>query len=232
MAEVGVTHDTAARLIGVAPGELETLVRDGAVRRNDKNSYSVPVLVTDFVAYLKARIEGAAGHPKQTEVAAHIDLSERSVREWEIKLSLPTEYTLAEFRIAYIRSLREEAAGRATAGGVDLATERARLAAAQAEKVEMQNAVTRGELTPTALLEQVLAKAAAKIAGVLDAIPGMVRRRVPSLTADDADLIAGEVAKARNAVAAMSLADLSADDAGDGAVQPAPTFEEVVDGVI
>jgi phage terminase Nu1 subunit (DNA packaging protein) len=75
----------------------------------------------------------------------------------------------------------------------------------------MQNAVTRGELAPVALIEEVLTKAASKVAGVLDAIPGMIRRRVPLLTADDIDLIAGEVAKARNTVAAMSLADL--DDA-------------------
>mgnify|MGYP002127934598 CR=1 FL=1 len=52
-----------------------------------------------------------------------------------------------------------------------------------------------------ALLEEVLTAAASKVAGVLDAIPGMVRRRVPQLTADDIDLIAGEVVKARNTVA-------------------------------
>jgi phage terminase Nu1 subunit (DNA packaging protein) len=72
----------------------------------------------------------------------------------------------------------------------------------------MQNAVTRGELAPVALLEEVLCKAASKTAGIFDAIPGMVRRRVPRLNADDIDLIAGEIAKARNIVAAMSLADV------------------------
>jgi len=137
---------------------------------------------------------------------------------------------LAEIRVAYIRRLREIAAGRAAAGDLDLATERAALARAQREKIEMQNAVTRGELTPTALLEQVLAKAAAKIAGVLDAIPSMVRRRVTTLTAADVDLIAGEVAKVRNTVAAMSLADLAEGDEADAAVSPAPIFEEGGDG--
>lgn len=116
--------------------------------------------------------------------------------------------TLTEIRVAYIRRLREIAAGRAAAGDLDLATERAALARAQREKIEMQNAVTRGELAPVTLIEEVLTKVASKVAGVLDAIPGMVRRRVPHLSADEIDLIAGEVAKARNTVAGMSLADL------------------------
>lgn len=91
----------------------------------------------------------------------------------------------------------------------------------------MQNAVTRGELAPVILIEEVLTKAASKTAGILDAIPGMIRRRVPQLTADDIDLIAGEVAKARNTVARMSLADLADSDLSDDtAVPPSPTFED------
>ncbi len=71
----------------------------------------------------------------------------------------------------------------------------------------MQNAVTRGELTATVVLEQVLAGAAAKVAGIFDAIPGAVRRRFPGIPAEAGELIAAEIAKARNTVAAMSLAD-------------------------
>lgn len=108
----------------------------------------------------------------------------------------------------YCAHLREMAAGRAASGDLDLATERAGLARAQREKIEMQNAVTRGELAPVSLIEEVLTKASSKIAGIFDAIPGMVRRRVPKLTSVEVDLIAGEVAKVRNIVAAMSLADL------------------------
>ena len=83
----------------------------------------------------------------------------------------------------------------------------------------MQNAVTRGELAPVVLIEEVLTKAAAKVAGVFDAIPGVVRRRFPALPSEAIELIGGEIAKARNVVAAMSLADLSndADSADDGA---------------
>src|SRR3990167_3462200 len=205
-----ITHDVGGRLIGVTPAELTALFNGGQVRRADKNAYSLPVLVQDYIGYLKAERERQQRAPTQAEIAEHVDLSDRSVREFLSDAGMDhKQWTLDGFRIAYIRHLREMAAGRAAAGDLDLATERAMLARVQRNKIEMQNAVTRGELAPVALLEEVLTAAASKVAGALDAIPGMVRRRVPQLTAGDIDLIAGEVAKARNTVAAMSLSDLN-----------------------
>lgn len=206
--KAGVTHDTAARLIGVAPIDLDKLVRDGRIRRNDKNSYSVPQLVSDYIAHLKADLLGTIGHPKQVDVASHLDLSDRSVREWEGKLALGSDYTLSEFRIAYIRRLRQEAAGRAADGDLELATERARLAKEQADRIAMQNAVTREELAPVYLLEEVLAKAGARAAKILDTIPGVIKRRESSLSADTLAAIARDIAKVRNIAASMTLADL------------------------
>ncbi|MFC5551769.1 terminase small subunit [Massilia aerilata] len=116
---------------------------------------------------------------------------------------------------AYCSHLREQAAGRAANGELDLATERAGLAKAQREKIEMQNAVTRSELAPVALIEEVLSKAGGKIAGILEAIPGGVKRRVPSLSADDIKQITGEIARVRNIVAGMSLDDLREPDEDD-----------------
>lgn len=150
-------------------------------------------------------------------------MSQPAVSQWLDRLGIDwRSATIDEIRIAYIRVLREQAAGRAAAGDLDLATERARLAREQADKIAMQNAVTRGELTNTIVLEQVLSGAAAKIAGVLDAIPGMIRRRVPQLTAADIETIAGEVAKARNTVAGMSLHDIESEPDED----QAPPLEE------
>lgn len=155
----------------------------------------------------------------QQDIASHLDMSQQAASSLLEQLGVDWKTAdLSEIRVAYIRRLREAAAGRGGEGAVgELATERARLAREQADKIAMQNAVTRGELAPVALIEEVLTKAASKVAGVLDAIPGMIRRRVPLLTADDIDLIAGEVAKARNTVAAMSLSDLDDAPAVDGA---------------
>lgn len=152
----------------------------------------------------------------QQAVAEHLDMSQQALSQWLGRLGIDLKSsTIDEIRVAYIRAIREQAAGRAAAGDLDLATERARLAREQADKIAMQNAVTRGELTHTVILEQVLAGTASKIAGVLDAIPGMIRRRVPQLSAADIHIVSGEIAKARNAVASMSLHDIEVEVTDD-----------------
>lgn len=135
--------------------------------------------------------------------------------------------SLEEIRVRYIRRLREQAAGRFASGDLDLAGERARLAKEQADKVAMQNAVTRNELAPVYLIEEVLAKAGARAAKILDTLLGTIRRREPSLSADTLSAIARDIAKVRNLAAAVSLADLreegQPDDQGD---DHAPAIEE------
>ena len=113
---------------------------------------------------------------------------------------------------AYCSHLRETAAGRSSGGDLDLVAERAMLAKVQRERIEMQNGVTRGELAPVVLIEEVLSKAGARIGGLFDAIPGAVKRRVPSLSSDEIGNIAKEIAKVRNIAASMSLADLREDE--------------------
>jgi len=155
MSQAGtLNHDTAARLLGLAPGELDALVKAGAVRRMDRNAYALPVLVQDYIGHLKAERERADLAPAQAEIAAHLDMSDRSVRELLTTLGIDHKLsTLTEIRVAYIRKLREAAAGRATNGDLDLATERAALARAQRERIEMENAERRGQLARVDLIE-------------------------------------------------------------------------------
>ncbi len=56
------------------------------------------------------------------------------------------KYDLDECRKAYIENIREQAAGRASAGELVLSDERARLAKEQADAKEMENAVMRADL--------------------------------------------------------------------------------------
>jgi len=51
------------------------------------------------------------------------------------------------------------------------------------------------------------------VAGILDAIPGQVRRMAPELPVVVLDVVAREIAKARNVAAAVSLQDLEIEDA-------------------
>lgn len=115
----------------------------------------------------------------------------------------------------YCSHIREQAAGRAAAGNFDLATERARLAKEQADKVAMQNAERRGELAPVAAMEMVLATVGSKVGKILDTIPGLVRRRVPGIGSDVIEAISADIAKCRNMAASMTLASLSEDEEGD-----------------
>ena len=148
-------------------------------------------------------------------------MSQQAASQWLERLGIDWKTAfLDEIREAYITELREQAAGRAASGDLDLATERAGLAKAQREKIEMQNAVTRRELAPVVLIEEVLAKAGGRVAGILDAIPGMIKRRVSGLSSNDIELIAVEVARARNIAAAVSLNDLNE--------EPAPADNDVV----
>ncbi len=105
-----------------------------------------------------------------------------------------------------------ELARRTAAGDLDLAAERARLAKEQADKVAMQNAVSRGELAPVAAMEAVLAAVGTRVGKILDTIPGLVRRRAPGVGHDVSEQITADIAKCRNMAAAMSLDDLMRDD--------------------
>lgn len=148
-------------------------------------------------------------HPlKQADFGALVGISRQAVGDLQARGIIEPGMSGSEALLAYCGHLRIVAAGRLASGDLDLAEERAGLAKAQRERVEMQNAVTRRELAPVILIEEVLAKAGSKVAGILDAIPGMVKRRVSSLPADVLDMISGEVARARNIAAALRLDDI------------------------
>lgn len=119
--------------------------------------------------------------------------------------------------LSYCGQLRDAASGRPAPGESDLnlTDEKARLAAAQADKVEMENQVMRGELAPVSTLESVLVRAAGRVAAQLDTIPAAIKRRVPALTEQDIGYVRREIAKARNAVAALTLEDIEADEEKD-----------------
>ena len=148
----------------------------------------------------------------QSEFGAIVGVSQQAIGDMVSRGVLAAGMTAQQMLHAYCSNLREVAAGRLASGDLDLASERAGLAKAQRERIEMQNAQTRRELAPVVLIEEVLSKAGSRVAGILDAIPGAVRRRVPTLTADEIGNIEREIARARNIAAAISLEDLRDDE--------------------
>ena len=106
-----------------------------------------------------------------------------------------------EWLLAYCKRLREMAAGRYSAGELDLTEERARLARAQSERIEMENAVKRGELAPIDTLRDAMIPAMTQISALMDAIPVKLKREAPHLTATDLEIVKREIASAMNLAA-------------------------------
>lgn len=150
----------------------------------------------------------------QAEFGEIVGISQQAVSDLLAKGVIHPLDTLGQWLKDDRRRLREIAAGRATAGDLDLATERARLAKEQADKVAMHNAVTRGELAPVDAMEAVLATVGTRVGKILDTIPGLVRRRVPGIGSDVIEHIAADIAKCRNMAASMTLASLEQDEEG------------------
>lgn len=148
----------------------------------------------------------------QAQFGELVGISQQAVSELVRRQILTEGRTAREWLIAYCEHLREVAAGRGGESSIELAGERARLAREQADKIAMQNAVTRGELAPARVLEEVLGRAGSRAGRILETIPGEIRRRLPQLSSDDLASIARIVAKARNLAATMSLADVDRDD--------------------
>jgi len=147
----------------------------------------------------------------QTAFGKLVGVSQQAVSDMIARGVLTRGEPAGVWLIKCFANLREVSAGRQGDGELDLVTERARLASEQADKVAMQNAVTRRELAPVHTIEDVLSRAGAKVSGILEAIPGKIKRRVPTLKAPELDLIQNEISKARNTASSLSLMDL-----GDG----------------
>jgi len=115
----------------------------------------------------------------QIETAEHLDLSQQAISQLLASGVLPkagrASLDLAACRVAYIRHLREMAAGRASQSaeddGLDLVEQRARLAASQADAQEMRNHTTRGALIPRPAMVAVLTASYSNCRARLLAIP-------------------------------------------------------------
>ncbi|BEU56829.1 terminase small subunit [Ralstonia pseudosolanacearum] len=160
-------------------------------------------------------LEDADAVVSQSRFAELVGISQPAVSELIGRGTLSRGATLGTWLLEYCGNLREQAAGRASAGDLDLIQERAALAREQRIKIEMVNAQTRKQLAPVALLEKVLAKVGRQIATKLEAVPVQIKRRSTNLTAEDIDLITEEITKARNLAAAITLDELDDGPVGD-----------------
>lgn len=162
------------------------------------------------------------GKVTQSAFGDMVGISQPAVSDLLSRGVLVANQPVGEWLKSYCLHLREQAAGRAAAGELDLAGERAALAKVQRERIEMQNAVTRKQLAPVSLIEEVLARVGRQIVGILEAIPVQLKRR-SSLTTEDLDFITREIVKARNLAASIELEEPADQPDIDGEETPEVT---------
>jgi phage terminase Nu1 subunit (DNA packaging protein) len=146
------------------------------------------------------------------EIAKHIGVTPKYVQdlinEGVIDRKDRGTYDINECRDAYIKKLREAAAGRANSGDLNLTDERARLAKEQADAKEMENSITRGELVYIEDVAKRVEVALSKVKIKILAIPTKVAPEAAA--ADDAKevqaLIERHIIEALNELAGIDAA--------------------------
>jgi len=139
----------------------------------------------------------------QSTFGALVGIDRVTVRSFIEKDVLTPGDTYRGWLLAYCKRLREVASGRYTEGDLDLTEERARLARAQTERIEMELAIKRAEIAPVDTLRDSIAPVMAQVGAIMDSIPVKLKREAPHLTASDLEVIKREIAKAMNLVAAI-----------------------------
>jgi phage terminase Nu1 subunit (DNA packaging protein) len=140
----------------------------------------------------------------QKDFAKLVGVSEAAVSGMISRGVIEPEQTLGQWLLSYCSHLREQAAGR-DGHENSLAAARTRLANAQEERINMQNAITRREYGPIEALEHGVSDVMARVASQLDTIPGRLRIASDKLTAEDLNLVASVIAKVRNEIADMNI---------------------------
>jgi phage terminase Nu1 subunit (DNA packaging protein) len=147
---------------------------------------------------------------KQSEFAAAVGISQPAVSDLVRGGVLAEGGCADEWLLAYCHRLREQAAGRYSDGPLDLAQERAALARAQRESVELKNSVLRGEYAAVSMLAEVLATASQAVAERFEHLPGQLRKACPELPAQAIDRAMATIASARNEWVRQTAALVSA----------------------
>jgi hypothetical protein len=110
--------------------------------------------------------------PTHEQYGAHIGVSRQAAREYFKKHGLKQSMTITAFRQHYCATLRERAAGRIVSSeALDLTVERARREKEAADKLEMENAVTRGELVSAEEVEEMWGGEFSRVKNKLLAVP-------------------------------------------------------------
>ena len=120
---------------------------------------------------------------KQIDIAIHLGLSKERVSSWLKIKGIKPPYDLDAIRVAYIKNLSENAAGRAGT----LAEERALLAKEQRIKIARENAIAEGKLHDGDEVTQFMCKETFRAKTRLLRLPREIALAVPKECAIEAE---------------------------------------------
>ncbi|MDD2885306.1 MAG: hypothetical protein PHT48_09710 [Dechloromonas sp.] len=141
----------------------------------------------------------------QRDFASLVGVTEQAVSDMARRGVIMQGQPLREWLKRYCGHLREQAAGRSGSGDLNLVDESARVKKEQADRIAMQNAISRREFGPIEALEQGLSDCMARVASQLDTIPAKLKVASDHLGADELDLVTGVIAQVRNDIAGMRI---------------------------
>lgn len=134
----------------------------------------------------------------QAEFAEMIGVSEARVSQLLSEGVIVRGDTAHAWLVGYCERLRDQAAGRASAGGLDLVQERAALARSQRIAQDLKNAVAKGEYAPIGLLADVLGTASGAVVDRFEQLEGALRKTCPDLPDEAWQTVQQVIAGARN----------------------------------
>ena len=169
-----------SKLLNVPEIKLESLVKSGVIPKPASGGYELVNSVRGYIDHLRAE----SALMDQVAVARHLDMTDRNLREVLRSLGIDWPADPDEIRVAYIRDLREKAAGRGGESQEKLTLARIREADASSSLKELQIAERAGTLVPVSEVQprllsmitaarQELLTLPEKIAGDLKALHGI-----------------------------------------------------------
>lgn len=140
----------------------------------------------------------AFGQPcTQQELADLVGVTQSAISRHITAGHIPRDGTALEQLRAYRAHLEAEAARQTGDGLLSLPAERAALARAQREMVEMKNEAMRGEYAPAELLRRVLATTSTTMVNHIDQLAGQIEQAVPDLPGAARAAVLAVIASAR-----------------------------------
>lgn len=140
----------------------------------------------------------ALGQPcTQQELADLVGVTQSAISRHITAGHIPRAGTALEQLRAYLAHLTAEAARQTGDGLLSLPAERAALARAQREAVEMKNEAMRGEYAPAVLLREVLTMVSAPMAAHIDQLAGQLEQAAPDLPESARAVVLAVIASAR-----------------------------------